>query len=127
MGVDTDVNCFPLAHQRATGPKRQKERKTERKHGRGSITFEYFERYKFPLFLSFQDVFYERISRIQRVRRKKKKKKPFSNLAFSKVLTSRYKRAGTVHQPLNGLYLMAGYYSAKPWQEVRTLRVKGAE
>lgn len=48
-------------------------------------------------------------------------------LAFSKVLTSRYKCAVTVHQPLNGLYLMAGYYSAKPWQELRTLRVKGAE
>lgn len=44
------------AHQPAAGPKRQKERKTERKQRRGSITFEYFERYKFPVF-SFQDVF----------------------------------------------------------------------
>lgn len=48
------------AHQPAAGPKRLKERKTERKQRRGSITFEYFERYKFSVF-SFQDVFFTNV------------------------------------------------------------------
>lgn len=51
MGCDRDANCFPLAHQPAAEQRdRKKERKREREQERGSITFEYAQRYKFPAF-----------------------------------------------------------------------------